>query len=70
VETIGDIQIILMNLICFTNMVENMPYYCKKSRDKNGKILDIGADAGSILEGFVDEGWDGIGIEPNKAVVD
>lgn len=34
-----------------------------------GKILDVGAAAGFILKGFVDKGWDGTGIEPNKTMV-
>jgi SAM-dependent methyltransferase len=30
-----------------------------------GRILDVGAAAGFILQGFVDSGWTGRGIEPN-----
>lgn len=30
-----------------------------------GTVLDIGAAAGFILQGLVDEGWSGQGIEPN-----
>jgi SAM-dependent methyltransferase len=31
-----------------------------------GKVLDVGAASGFILKGFVDNGWDGYGIEPNE----
>jgi SAM-dependent methyltransferase len=33
-----------------------------------GRILDVGAAAGYILEGFADEGWSGTGLEPNAAM--
>lgn len=32
---------------------------------KPGKMLDVGAAAGFVLQGFVDAGWHGSGIEPN-----
>ena len=32
---------------------------------KPGKTLDIGAAAGFVLQGFMDRGWQGHGIEPN-----
>jgi SAM-dependent methyltransferase len=32
---------------------------------KPGQILDVGAAAGFILQGFIDSGWTGKGIEPN-----
>ncbi len=34
-----------------------------------GRILDVGAAAGFILKGFQDEGWEGIGLEPNESMV-
>jgi SAM-dependent methyltransferase len=34
-----------------------------------GKILDVGAAAGFILQGFTDKNWQGIGIEPNNSMV-
>ncbi|MDH3495031.1 MAG: class I SAM-dependent methyltransferase [Acidobacteriota bacterium] len=34
-----------------------------------GKMLDIGAAAGCILSGFIDEGWEGIGLEPNGGMI-
>ncbi len=33
-----------------------------------GRVLDVGAAAGFLLKGFVDGGWDGVGIEPNPAM--
>ena len=32
---------------------------------KPGKILDVGAAAGFLLKGFLNTGWQGVGIEPN-----
>lgn len=34
-----------------------------------GRVLDIGSAAGFILRGFVDQGWEGVGVEPNAAMV-
>ncbi|MCS6873353.1 MAG: class I SAM-dependent methyltransferase [Pyrinomonadaceae bacterium] len=34
----------------------------------NKKLLDVGAAAGFVLQGFVDEGWQGSGIEINKTM--
>ena len=31
-----------------------------------GRMLDVGAAAGFLLEGFVEDGWTGCGIEPNQ----
>lgn len=33
-----------------------------------GRLLDVGAAAGFILKGFTEEGWDGIGLEPNQTM--
>jgi SAM-dependent methyltransferase len=33
-----------------------------------GTLLDVGAAAGFILRGFVEEGWRGRGLEPNPAM--
>lgn len=33
-----------------------------------GKLLDVGAAAGFLLKGFIDEGWRGSGLEPNPAM--
>lgn len=42
--------------------------YAKKIQKviaQKGRVLDVGSAAGFILKGYVDEGWHGIGIEPN-----
>ncbi len=33
-----------------------------------GKMLDVGAAAGYILQGFRDKGWSGTGVEPNASM--
>jgi len=35
-----------------------------------GRLLDVGAAAGYVLEGFRDAGWSGIGVEPNSAMTE
>lgn len=35
---------------------------------KTGEMLDVGAAAGFILQGFADENWRGIGLEPNENI--
>lgn len=35
-----------------------------------GSVLDVGAAAGFVLQGFVDQGWQGHGIEPNPAMAE
>ena len=35
-----------------------------------GTVLDVGAAAGFILQGMIDEGWNGMGIEPNPWMSD
>ena len=35
-----------------------------------GKILDVGSAAGFILKGFIDKGWKGKGVEPNRSMAD
>ena len=37
---------------------------------KPGRVLDVGAAAGFLLQGFVDAGWTGCGIEPNASMVE
>jgi SAM-dependent methyltransferase len=32
------------------------------------RMLDIGAAAGFVLRGFTDEGWEGVGVEPNPTM--
>jgi SAM-dependent methyltransferase len=41
-----------------------------KNHVKPGRILDVGAAAGFVLKGFIDQGWTGEGIEPNKTMVE
>ena len=33
-----------------------------------GRLLDVGAAAGFVLQGLNDEGWSGVGVEPNAAM--
>ncbi len=33
-----------------------------------GKVLDVGAASGFILQGFMDKGWTGLGVEPNESM--
>lgn len=40
----------------------------EKFTNEKGRVLDVGAAAGYILQGFSDEGWSGSGLEPNKAI--
>jgi SAM-dependent methyltransferase len=40
----------------------------EKYISEKGNILDVGAAAGFILQGFIDEGWQGIGLEPNAGM--
>lgn len=46
--------------------------YAKKiarhAADAKGKVLDVGAAAGFILQGFREEGWQGVGLEPNAQI--
>ena len=35
-----------------------------------GRMLDVGAAAGYILEGFTDSGWTGVGLEPNATMAE
>ena len=32
--------------------------------EEPGSVLDVGCGEGALLEAFIDEGWEGIGIEP------
>jgi SAM-dependent methyltransferase len=42
----------------------------EKFSAKKGRMLDVGAAAGFILQGFVDKGWRGVGIEPNARIAE
>ena len=35
---------------------------------KSGALLDVGAAAGFVLQGFIDENWRGRGVEPNAGM--
>jgi SAM-dependent methyltransferase len=37
---------------------------------RKGKVLDIGAAAGFVLQGLVDTGWNGVGVEPNASMAE
>lgn len=37
----------------------------EKFTSEKGKMFDVGAAAGFVLQGFIDEGWNGSGLEPN-----
>jgi SAM-dependent methyltransferase len=37
----------------------------EKYSGKKGKMLDVGAAAGFLLKGFIENGWQGVGLEPN-----
>lgn len=40
----------------------------EKFSAEKGKMLDVGAAAGFILQGFIDKGWRGTGLEPNENI--
>ena len=35
---------------------------------KPGRVLDVGAASGFVLGGFLDQGWHGVGVEPNATM--
>ncbi len=40
----------------------------EKYAPEKGAMLDVGAAAGFILQGFIDNGWHGKGLEPNAQI--
>lgn len=42
----------------------------EKYSGKTGAVLDVGAAAGFVLQGFQDAGWRGQGIEPNQKMAE
>lgn len=53
-------------------LIKRGEYYSQKMSKfmKKGKILDVGAASGFILKGFENDRWEGVGIEPNKTMVE
>lgn len=53
-------------------LIKRGEYYADKMSKymRPGKVLDIGAAAGFLLKGFENEGWEGIGIEPNHTMAE
>lgn len=61
----------------YVNYLENKNHLINQGRkyskvlsrhQPKGQLLDIGSAAGFLLKGFVDDGWKGVGIEPNLAM--
>ena len=52
-------------------LIEHGEYYAKiiNKVTKPGKILDVGCAAGFLLQGFINKGWQGCGIEPNEHMI-
>jgi 2-polyprenyl-3-methyl-5-hydroxy-6-metoxy-1,4-benzoquinol methylase len=53
-------------------LIRRGEYYANKMSKyiHSGKVLDVGAAAGFILKGFINIGWQGIGVEPNNSMVE
>ncbi len=49
---------------------EILKRYAESSSQQSLKVLDIGSASGCILKGMVDDGWRGLGIEPNASMVE
>src|SRR5262245_33309275 len=47
-------------------------WYAKKIRPyiQTGRMIDVGAAAGVFLQGFLDSGWTGVGVEPNASMAE
>jgi len=55
------------------SLVNRGRYYSKivsRFGRKTGRMLDVGAAAGFILRGFIENGWTGVGIEPNYQIAE
>ena len=52
-------------------LVEHGEHYAKiiNKIKSPGRILDVGCAAGFLLQGFINKGWQGSGIEPNNQMV-
>lgn len=42
--------------------------FATKILGRPGTMIDVGAAAGFLLEGWIDSGWNGIGVEPNASM--
>ena len=52
-------------------LIKRGEYYAnilKKHQVMPGKMLDVGAAAGFLLQGFLNKGWNGVGLEPNQRI--
>jgi len=57
-DYLGDARLLRARGRCYARLLEQfMPV---------GEMLDVGAAAGFVLQGFVDSGWSGQGVEPNE----
>ena len=63
----------------YPNYLEEAPllkdrgkYYAGKlsAHMKPGYLLDVGCAAGFVLQGFMEKGWQGVGIDPNPGMVE
>lgn len=50
----------------FKNLFSKRYKIINKFKNKPGKVLDIGASSGGMLEVFFENGWDVLGVEPSK----
>lgn len=41
-----------------------------RHRPQPGRVLDVGSAAGFLLQGFIEAGWNGCGIEPNDRMAE
>lgn len=55
-----------------TNIIKQGEYYANiiSKYTTPGKMIDIGAAAGFLMQGFSNKKWDVFGIEPNKTMTD
>jgi SAM-dependent methyltransferase len=62
------------NYLAESEMLKNRGrMYAKKLEkftNEKGRLLDVGAAAGFILQGFAEAGWSAIGLEPNAEMSD
>lgn len=53
-------------------LIKRGEYYAEKMGKymKPGKLLDVGSAAGFLLKGFENKNWKGVGIDPNRVMVE